>query len=203
VCPGGGGATAAAALVLLYAAGMATNDVVDAAVDRVERSRRPIPSGRLSRSGAGVFAAVATAIALALLAALDWRAGAAGAGLALCSLAYNLTHRLSAASVVLMGGCRALAVVTAALATGPVPGDARWTLAAAAGGLWAYVVLISVVARAEAGDRRRVRVVVAMLCAISLLDAGWLAALGWWPQAGAALACFALAAWGQRRILGT
>lgn len=203
VFPWGVWGVVAPALMLLYVAGMATNDVADASVDRAERPGRPIPSGRVSRAAAGWFAAAATAVALVMLAALDWRAGAAGAGLALCSLAYNLTHRLSAASVVLMGACRALAVVTAAIAPGRFPDDALWTLVAAAGGLWVYVVLISVVARAEAGDRRRVRVVVAMLCAISLLDAAWLAALGWWTPAGVALVCFVLAAWGQRRILGT
>jgi 4-hydroxybenzoate polyprenyltransferase len=194
-------ALAAPALVLLYIAGMATNDIVDASTDLVERPARPIPSGRVGRAAAGWFAMVATVLALALLATADWRAGVAGAGLALCSLAYNLTHRASPAAVVLMGGCRVLAVVAALLAVGPP----REILPAALVGaiLWVYIVMISVVARSEAGSRNRVRTVVAMICAISLLDAAFLGAMGWWTQAGVAVLCFLLATLAQRRILGS
>jgi hypothetical protein len=60
-----------------------------------------------------------------------------------------------------------------------------------------------VIARGEAGNRRRIRLVVALVCGISLLDAAWLAALGWWPQAGLAVVCFVLALAGQRRVLGS
>lgn len=196
-------ALAAPALVLLYVAGMAANDVVDAAVDRQERPSRPIPSGRLPRGAAGWFAVVATAVALVLLTCAGWRAGVWGAGLAICSLAYNVTHRWTSASVVLMGGCRSLAVVTAAYAAGHVTESETWKLAAVAGGLLVYVILISMVARNEAGDRKRVRIVVGMVCAISLIDAAVLGVLGWWAPAGLAVGCFIAAAWGQRRILGS
>src|SRR5271165_3758836 len=37
------------ASMVLYAAGMAINDVVDAKIDRLERPGRPIPSGRVSK----------------------------------------------------------------------------------------------------------------------------------------------------------
>ena len=41
------------ASMLLYAAGMALNDVFDTEIDRRERPGRPIPSGRFSRVLAG------------------------------------------------------------------------------------------------------------------------------------------------------
>jgi 4-hydroxybenzoate polyprenyltransferase len=191
----------APALVLIYVAGMATNDVVDAATDAVERPGRPIPSGRLSRGAAGWFAVIATCVALALLAAADWRAGAAGAGLSLCALLYNITHRLSAATVVLMAGCRSLAIVTAACATGGPPEWSRVLIVA--GVLGAYVIALSGVARGEAGNRKRIRIVVGMVCAISLIDAVVLGALGRFAEAGIAAGCFVVAAWGQRRVLGS
>ena len=194
-------ALAAPAVALLYVAGMATNDVIDAATDRAERPSRPIPSGRVSRAAAGWFAIVATVAALILLTIADWRAGVAGAGLALCSLAYNLTHRSFSGAVILMGGCRALAVVASMLAAG-VP-ETLLPIALVCAILWMYVILISVIARSEAGNRSRVRIVVGMICAISLLDAIFLGVLGWWTQAGLAVLCFILAAIAQRRILGS
>lgn len=194
-------ALAAPALVLIYFAGMATNDLVDAAADRRERPGRPIPSGRITRGAAASFAILATIAALALLTAADWRAGVAGAALSVCALLYNLTHRFSPATVLLMAACRSLAIITAACALGP-PADWKPILIVA-GLLGAYVIALSLVARGEAGNRARIRIVVGMVCAISLLDAGVLAAIERFPQAGIAVGCFLLAAWGQRRILGS
>lgn len=193
----------APALVLIYVAGMATNDVLDVGTDRVERPGRPIPSGRVARRAAGAFAVLATLAALGLLAIVSWRAAASGGVLVVMALAYNLLHVRSSLTVVLMGGCRAMAVGTAAVASGWWFGGPVVALGVVCGILWAYIVLISLVARAEAGDRRRVRVVVSMLCAISLLDAGVLAVLGWWVPAGVALVCFGVSAWAQRRVLGS
>jgi 4-hydroxybenzoate polyprenyltransferase len=196
-------ALVAPALVLIYVAGMATNDVLDAGVDRVERPGRPIPSGRVARSAAATFAVVATGAAIGLLSCISWHAAASGGVLALCALAYNTLHKRSALTVAIMGGCRALAVATAAVAAGWWFGAPAVKLVVVCAVLWAYIVLISLVARAEAGSRRRVKVVVSMLCAIALLDAGVLAVLGWWAPAGVAVACFGLSAWAQRRVLGT
>lgn len=196
---------AAPALVLIYAAGMATNDAIDVDVDRKERPGRPIPSGRIGRGAALVFALSASIGALVLL----WFAGLAaclcGTGLVACALLYNLVHARRPASVVLMGGCRALSLLTAAAAVGWPP---RWDyLAPAAWILWVYIIVLSLVARGEArgeaGDRTRVRVVVTMVCAISLIDAAVLVLLHRGPQAAIAVGCFLLAIMGQRRVLGT
>jgi len=195
----------APALVLIYVAGMAMNDAVDVETDRKERPNRPIPSGRLSRRAAFSFSLIASVAALGLLTSASLAACLAGAGLVVCAAVYNAVHSLHPASVLLMGGCRALSLATAASAVGWPP---RWDyLGLAAGFLWLYVIALSIIARGEArggpGDRRRVRIVVTMVCAISLIDAAVLGLLGYWLQAGLAVGCFALAILGQRKILGT
>lgn len=196
---------AAPALVLIYVAGMATNDALDVETDRKERPNRPIPSGRISRRAALLFAIIASAAALGLLASASLAACLAGVALVVCAAAYNAVHSLHPASVVLMGACRALSLVTAAAAVGWPP---RWEyLVPAAAFLWLYVIALSVIARGEArggpGDRTRVRIVVTMVCAISLIDAGVLGLLGFWMQAVLAVVCFITAILGQRKILGT
>ncbi len=192
---------AAPALVLIYVAGMALNDVLDAAVDRVERPGRPIPSGRVSRGAAAGFVVAADAAALALLAVLGWPAVAMGGALVLCATLYNVVHRAHRASVVLMGGCRGLAVIVAASA---VAWPLDWGRVVPVAGLLAlYVVSLSVVARAEAGRPGRIRLVVALVCGISLVDAAVLLALRGWPEALAAVGCFALALAAQRRVVGS
>mgnify|MGYP005846676949 CR=1 FL=1 len=199
-------AGSAACLSCLYVAGMIHNDICDAGVDARERPRRPIPSGRVSRKWAQVVC-----VALVIVGIEGWWFGGpwavcAAVALAFLALTYSKVHQHTAWSVLMLGGCRALAVVTPALAlrwwTWPPP-----TVAVVAGGvLGAYVVVVSLVARGEAaapGDRRRVRVVVGMLCAISAIDATWLVGLGMAGPAVAAVGCCALACWMQRRILGT
>ena len=52
------------AIALFYVAGMALNDVADLEVDRIERPQRPIPSGRINRRSAGVFAGATTRMIL-------------------------------------------------------------------------------------------------------------------------------------------
>jgi 4-hydroxybenzoate polyprenyltransferase len=193
-------AVAATACSMLYVAGMIHNDVVDVAVDRMERPGRPIPSGRVSQKGAAIAAGLLMLVGVHLLWLASLQAVLFATGLAVMIVSYNLLHRVSAWTVLLMAGCRAMVYVTAAGAVAwPLPG-AVWVFAAVLG---AYVVVISLIARGEADSNRRVRIVVAMICAISLLDAAILLALGEPLAAGVAAACFACAAIMQRRILGT
>lgn len=192
---------AAGALVLMYAAGMALNDAMDAGTDRAERPHRPIPSGAVKRSHAFVLGAACMIGSLGLLVLAGMPAVMCGAVLGVTVLAYNALHKVHAATVLLMAACRGLAVVTAAAC---VAWPLEWKIAGPiAGVLFAYTVAISVIARREADDRRRIRIVVLMICAISLLDAGFLAWLGRWPAMGIALGCFVVALRAQRRVLGT
>jgi geranylgeranylglycerol-phosphate geranylgeranyltransferase len=50
----------------LVASSMAINDILDAEIDRINNPGRPIPSGRVSETGAATFAVVALAVGLLL-----------------------------------------------------------------------------------------------------------------------------------------
>lgn len=98
--------------LLCYLGGMVLNDAFDAAVDARERPSRPIPSGRIPRAQAfiagvllllgGIGAALASGSAIA--------AGSV-ALLALLVVTYNAVHSYTAASVLLLALCRALAAL--------------------------------------------------------------------------------------------
>lgn len=148
-----------AALSCLYAGGMALNDVFDEAVDRAERPGRPIPSGRVSRRAAWVFAGCLFAAGLVGLTAYNRLALGMGVLLALMIVAYNAAHQRSPWAVVLMGLCRALVYGTAAAAAMGRPAWPRgltgWTGARDAVPfavcVGVYIVIITVVSRRETG----------------------------------------------------
>ena len=105
------------AMSLFYLGGMYLNDAFDAEIDAAERSERPIPSGRASRST--VFAAGFAMLATGLL-IVGWISTGAGpvlAGLALAAaiIFYDWYHKANPLSPVVMGLCRALVYVTAGL----------------------------------------------------------------------------------------
>ena len=139
-------AVVAVAAALFYTAGMIANDVFDLDVDRRERPERPLPSGLVS-----VRAAIAATVALfaigeGLLLAVDLGAGLAGLGLIAVIVLYDAWHKGNAVSPLLMGACRALVYVVAALA---VAGTVSGTVAGAAVLLLVFVVGLTQVAKAE------------------------------------------------------
>lgn len=148
----GGAAPAILAVLLLYVGGMAFNDVMDVEIDRVERPGRPIPSGRIARHSAAIFVMACFTIALAVLAAQGALALAYGFVLMIVSVIYNVIHAHHAWSAVLMGLCRGLVYMTAALAAGGRPAWSALGLLVA--GLGLYTLLFSIVARGESGGRR-------------------------------------------------
>ena len=117
------------AMTLFYVGGMYLNDAVEAGIDAAERPERPIPSGRVRHST--VFAAGfgMLGLGIALLAfGVDGGTGLApvlsGAALAGAIVIYDLYHKQNPLSPLIMGVCRMLVYVTAALAltgTAPVP----------------------------------------------------------------------------------
>jgi hypothetical protein len=139
-------ALVAVAIALFYTAGMILNDVLDEAVDRVERPERPLPSGQISRRAAigAVTGLFVIGEVLLVVAAIE----AALAGLALIALIvlYDAWHKGNALSPVLMAGCRALVYVVAGLA---VAGSLNAELWGAAAVLLVYVVGLTQVAKAE------------------------------------------------------
>lgn len=172
VCPTGAcwthaPASALAALAvppLAYTAGMVLNDAFDASIDARERPARPIPSGRIARGTAFVvgFALLGGAVAAAL-ATGSATVLALTAVLVAGVLLYDAAHARSAASVVLLALCRALAALVPLVALAlPAESDAEaaralaadpriWVLPAA---LAAWTLLLSVVARGEVARMR-------------------------------------------------
>lgn len=142
---------AGVAAALFYCGGMAMNDAVDAEVDRQHRPERPIPSGRIGVRSASVFSAACLAVGLAVAGGLGaWAVLWAGA-LVSAIVVYNLLHRLTAASTVVMGAARGLVYVFSAVAgASPLEEPARWKAAIGpAVVLGCYIVGVTLTARDE------------------------------------------------------
>lgn len=146
------------ALSMFYLAGMFLNDAFDAGIDMVERPQRPIPAGEVSRRT--VFGAGFAMLAGGLL--LLWGvsyvgpvgdhgfAALGGVVLAAAILLYDWHHKANPFSPVLMGICRMLVYLTAALAfVAPPPGPV-WLAALI---LLAYLIGLTYVAKQETLDK--------------------------------------------------
>lgn len=142
------------ALSLFYVGGMYLNDAFDREIDARERPERPIPSGRVSAGAVfGTGFGMLTLALLILTADGFWwrqhgRLSPVGAGLALAAaiIYYDARHKRDPLSPVVMGLCRALVYVTAALAvatrlTPPVIGGAIILLS--------YLIGVTYVAKQE------------------------------------------------------
>ena len=109
-----------AGVVMIYIAGMAINDYIDQVVDGHERPTRPIPAGQISPTTAlmcGMILLVAgmAACAFVSLDVLPWVMLLASA-----VLAYNMLHLAKFVGPLLMGVCRALIPVIAAISLSPI-----------------------------------------------------------------------------------
>jgi 4-hydroxybenzoate polyprenyltransferase len=96
------------ASALLYAGGVAMNDAVDAGRDTLERSERPIPSGRVPRRLAFVFSAMLLAGGLILAFLCSRNAAMVAAALVVAIILYNVLLKQSPLGPATMGLCRAL-----------------------------------------------------------------------------------------------
>ncbi len=139
-------ALAFVSVALLYYGGMALNDVVDAPIDARQRSKRPIPSGRISRRTAAFVACFCLVWGLVVAAAMGFGAGVVGLALVGCIVGYDVLHKRHAWAVVLMGACRGLVYPLAAAIAG---GELAWGMAWVGGAVLAYTVGLTVIARSE------------------------------------------------------
>jgi hypothetical protein len=143
----------------LYLAGMVFNDVFDVEIDRQERPRRPIPSGRIGRGAAAVVGTVLLAIGVGLPWMHGILAGVVATSIGLMLLAYDALHARTAWSVLLMGGCRAgLYILGMACLNDPsgAPADDGLLVAGFMGGVAAiHVAAFSMVARDEVTSASR------------------------------------------------
>lgn len=155
-----GGAMAAwlmLALSLFYVAGMYFNDAFDAGYDAKLRPNRPIPSGAVSVRTVFLAGGAMMAVAFVLLAWLGLggpepnghvRYGglAAAGGLTLAIVVYDAWHKGNPLSPVVMGLCRLLVYVTAALTLTNAPAPAVYLAAAVA---LSYLIGLTYAAKQE------------------------------------------------------
>lgn len=206
---------------LLYVGGMILNDYLDRRIDAQERPNRPIPSGRVKAGHALGLSLTCFAIGIIGIWLFEqrtikldhspWRSTALGLVLLVAIVMYNVTHTRSARSVLLMGACRALIVLSVAAAYHPPVMRDWWFLYVAGPALTLlfYTIAISLVARREvehAGRQRRFggpKTVMNMIAAMPLLDAAWLLAMGLWPASLFCVACAGMTKLAHRRVAGS
>jgi 4-hydroxybenzoate polyprenyltransferase len=163
------------AVVLLYAAGLVLNDLLDLAEDAEARPGRPLPSGAISIGAARRAVTGMIAGAMGLLAWTSVAALAAGAVVAgLIFLYHSPLRRYRGAAAWTMGACRAGAVVVGMTAAAPAAlvQPAGWVMP-----LWwmVYIAAVTGVARDE-------------------LRSGPMGGLRWGPTAAVALGTGAMIA---------
>lgn len=140
------------ALTAFYIAGMYLNDYFDAEIDAVQRPERPIPSGRVSRATVGVAGFAMLIAGVVLLVWVGVMAGSspwpavAGMALASCIVFYDVHHKGNPLSPLVMGTCRMLVYVVAAVSVAP---EVRAPLMLAAVVLLSYLIGLTYVAKKE------------------------------------------------------
>ena len=143
-----------AALSLFYVGGMFLNDAFDHAFDAKARPERPIPSGQVSAAQVHAFGFAMMAAGLALLAwagygytpLTQWRPVTAGLVLAGAIVFYNWHHKNNPLSPLVMGVCRMLVYLTAALAVAAVIPRQVWIAAVV---LLCYLIGLTYAAKKE------------------------------------------------------
>jgi 4-hydroxybenzoate polyprenyltransferase len=173
----------AATSSLLYAAGVVLNDVADVDIDRNERPKRPIPSGRILLATARRFGwlllllGVAVAWIVPLLSG-QLRTGLIGSLLAACIVLYDMGLKRTILGPVAMGGCRTLNVLLGmSVLAGPFQPQ-HWLVAAAIG---VFVAGITWFARNES-DEQSNRLQLLGATVLMLAGIGLLAYLPHWGE---------------------
>jgi hypothetical protein len=113
---------------LFYTGGMFLNDAFDHGFDSKARPERPIPSGQVSAAQVHAYGFGMMVVGLVLLAWVgyrfepltQWRPVAAGLALAGAIVFYNYHHKNNPLSPLVMGVCRMLVYLTAALAVSAI-----------------------------------------------------------------------------------
>ena len=168
-----------AASVLLYASGVALNDLFDVRRDARQRPERPLPSRRISlaaarRLGWMLLLAGAAAGWLCAAAAGHLRPGIVAGLLAVCILLYDAALKRTPLGPLLMGGCRMLNVLLGMSVAAAWHAE-HWVVAA---GIGIYVAGVTSFARTEAVRSSRLRLALGttvMMLGIAVLASfpGW------------------------------
>lgn len=106
----------------VYVGGVALNDVLDAPIDAIDRSDRPIPNGQISRRFALWFSLSTMGAGIAVSAAISLASLLITCAIVICVVLYDLLHKKVIWSSVLMGMCRGgLYVLGASVLMWPAP----------------------------------------------------------------------------------
>lgn len=172
-----------ASAALFIMAGMALNDLADKDVDARERPNRPIPSREISVGTAWGLSLGMMALGLALLAFANPLSVACGLALCACIFAYNFGLKGGPVGPAAMGMCRALNLLTGmSLAWTTVPHALPRAASLALFSLWAYIALVTFLARDEVAGNSGGRIK-AFLAGLGLWFAGWAAVALIWYRA--------------------
>lgn len=193
----------ALALSAFYCGGMVLNDLCDYQWDKQHQPYRPLVAGGVTIKTAVIIACALFLIGFSIIAFAPFALPGllAAAALFLAIVIYDVFHKKTAASILVMGLARALVFVVALMAlTGQWLG---WVLMAAAL-QFGYTLLLTFVARYEhiRGKPYAGPVIPRMIAAMAVLDGVVLAVVVTpvWLLAGAALAL--LTRFGQRYVRG-
>ena len=170
------------AFSLFYAGGMYLNDAFDRDIDARERPERPIPSGIVAAGtvfavGFGLMAAgwlLLVAIGYGPDDGTGWRGPLVGALLAGAIVVYDMWHKANPVSPVIMGVCRMLVYVGAAVAVAPYLST---DVAVAAAVALSYLIGLTYAAKQETLGRITNAWPLGFL-GVAVVYAGWTATTG-------------------------
>src|SRR5262245_39654765 len=164
----------------LYTAGTVFNDVFDHKIDAQERPFRPIPSGQISLMSAASLAGILLIVGVLLGWIADvlprsqgeiaWRSGFVASILALTILTYDGLVKNTGGGPLVMGACRFFNVLLGM--SGGEPNAAVGVLGFGAGaihvamGIGFYIVGVTMFARSEAGQSRRLVLMAGMFAMV-------------------------------------
>jgi len=145
---------------LFIMAGMALNDIADKNVDAVERPNRPIPSGAIKLSTAWLLSLGMMGLGLTLLYFANHRSALIGILLCTAIFLYNFVFKGKIFGPAAMGLCRLLNLltgITLAWPTWPRLDSLPPALGLALFSLWAYIAIVTYLARDEVGGNSKAR----------------------------------------------
>ncbi len=137
------------AISAMYIAGMFLNDAFDRHIDARQRPERPIPADDIGADTVFAIGLSLLVVGIVGLAAFNSRS-ISGLVLAAAILLYDWRHKSNPVAPFIMGSCRALVYVAAALAAG---GFLSQTVLVPAAALLAYVAGVTYTARLESIDQ--------------------------------------------------
>ncbi|MHC5108984.1 MAG: UbiA family prenyltransferase [Planctomycetota bacterium] len=137
---------------LLYAGGVALNDVADARRDSVDRPERPIPSGQIAHRHAALLSVLLMLLGMASAWWISARVGWVALGTVGAIIAYDVLLKNTVLAPGFMGLCRAgnvlIGIACATTWSTNLVGPAVW--------MWLYVAALTLFARHEAvGGHRK------------------------------------------------